>query len=865
MDRIEEQNADLKLREGQVEQKIQLIETVRSRLQKVTDVLCSNLEKKTISLQENSQGVLALGTVAQQIMSEIGKQKESLTTHRELLEREKELLKNILSDMDTQRQDRNNEQMVKLEMRAKHLENQIAEFKQWRQDLDKMNVMMTTDRQNMEMMMSENVKHNDTLQVLKKVVMDGKDGLAMVRYELQNKMEQLDSLFGEINAQNTHVKDLNIQARKTRGDIENATQTIRLKEKEQDTKDHELKTKDQELKTLKEELDIKRKSVERERVELETLRSKLDKQKEELEEALTSLSGERQELSEVKTENLKAREILSTSMDRIEEQNADLKLREGQVEQKIQLIETVRSRLQKVTDVLCSNLEKKTISLQENSQGVLALGTVAQQIMSEIGKQKESLTTHRELLEREKELLKNILSDMDTQRQDRNNEQMVKLEMRAKHLENQIAEFKQWRQDLDKMNVMMTTDRQNMEMMMSENVKHNDTLQVLKKVVMDGKDGLAMVRYELQNKMEQLDSLFGEINAQNTHVKDLNIQARKTRGDIENATQTIRLKEKEQDTKDHELKTLKEELDIKRKSVERERVELETLRSKLDKQKEELEEALTSLSGERQELSEVKTENLKAREILSTSMDRIEEQNADLKLREGQVEQKIQLIETVRSRLQKVTDVLCSNLEKKTISLQENSQGVLALGTVAQQIMSEIGKQKESLTTHRELLEREKELLKNILSDMDTQRQDRNNEQMVKLEMRAKHLENQIAEFKQWRQDLDKMNVMMTTDRQNMEMMMSENVKHNDTLQVLKKVVMDGKDGLAMVRYELQNKMEQLDSLFGEINAQNTHVKDLNIQARKTRGDIENATQTILERKRARHQGPRVENPQRRT
>ncbi|KAM3601744.1 uncharacterized protein V6R79_018092 [Siganus canaliculatus] len=570
MDRIEEQNADLKLREGQVEQKIQLIETVRSRLQKVTDVLCSNLEKKTISLQENSQGVLALGTVAQQIMSEIGKQKESLTTHRELLEREKELLKNILSDMDTQRQDRNNEQMVKLEMRAKHLENQIAEFKQWRQDLDKMNVMMTTDRQNMEMMISENVKHNDTLQVLKKVVMDGKDGLAMVRYELQNKMEQLDSLFGEINAQNTHVKDLNIQARKTRGDIENATQTIRLKEKEQDTKDHELKT-------LKEELDIKRKSVERERVELETLRSKLDKQKEELEEALTSLSGERQELSEVKTENLKAREILSTSMDRIEEQNADLKLREGQVEQKIQLIETVRSRLQKVTDVLCSNLEKKTISLQENSQGVLALGTVAQQIMSEIGKQKESLTTHRELLEREKELLKNILSDMDTQRQDRNNEQMVKLEMRAKHLENQIAEFKQWRQDLDKMNVMMTTDRQNMEMMMSENVKHNDTLQVLKKVVMDGKDGLAMVRYELQNKMEQLDSLFGEINAQNTHVKDLNIQARKTRGDIENATQTIRLKEKEQDTKDHELKTLKEELDIKRvenlkecgKSVER--------------------------------------------------------------------------------------------------------------------------------------------------------------------------------------------------------------------------------------------------------------------------------------------------------
>ncbi|KAM3602139.1 uncharacterized protein V6R79_024899 [Siganus canaliculatus] len=754
--------------------------------------------------------------------------------------------------MDTQRQDRNNEQMVKLEMRAKHLENQIAEFKQWRQDLDKMNVMMTTDRQNMEMMMSENVKHNDTLQVLKKVVMDGKDGLAVVRYELQNKMEQLDSLFGEINAQNTHVKDLNIQARKTRGDIENATQTIRLKEKEQDTKDHELKT-------LKEELDIKRKSVERERVELETLRSKLDKQKEELEEALTSLSGERQELSEVKTENLKAREILSTSMDRIEEQNADLKLREGQVEQKIQLIETVRSRLQKVTDVLCSNLEKKTISLQENSQGVLALGTVAQQIMSEIGKQKESLTTHRELLEREKELLKNILSDMDTQRQDRNNEQMVKLEMRAKHLENQIAEFKQWRQDLDKMNVMMTTDRQNMEMMMSENVKHNDTLQVLKKVVMDGKDGLAMVRYELQNKMEQLDSLFGEINAQNTHVKDLNIQARKTRGDIENATQTIRLKEKEQDTKDHELKTLKEELDtkdhelktlkeeldIKRKSVERERVELETLRSKLDKQKEELEEALTSLSGERQELSEVKTENLKAREILSTSMDRIEEQNADLKLREGQVEQKIQLIETVRSRLQKVTDVLCSNLEKKTISLQENSQGVLALGTVAQQIMSEIGKQKESLTTHRELLEREKELLKNILSDMDTQRQDRNNEQMVKLEMRAKHLENQIAEFKQWRQDLDKMNVMMTTDRQNMEMMMSENVKHNDTLQVLKKVVMDGKDGLAVVRYELQNKMEQLDSLFGEINAQNTHVKDLNIQARKTRGDIENATQTI--------------------
>ncbi|XP_051257388.1 centriolin-like isoform X2 [Dicentrarchus labrax] len=563
---------------------------------------------------------------------------------------------------------------------------------------------MTKERLDLELMRSEIQEQSKLLEKEKKEIKEGRHKLDSTKAELEKKKEHADSLFDEIDTEKANIKHLTLQVQTKRNQLEHVMNMITLKQQEQELKEDELTKR-------KQELVMNKNTVLTERGELDVLRKDLNKKKEEVEAAMNSITREREQLSKMKADNEKEKEMILIEKDRIEVQCSELKMRQDQLVNEMKSIQTLRRKLQQLNERIIEDMKNKMDNLQQRSEDVQMLYTVLEEKVADLDGEKEKMAYYTELLEREKEVIAGILSDVVTQRQDMENQCKQGFELEKQDLEKLKAVLKQEREDLDRVHEIMTKERL--------------------------------------------------------------------------------------------------ELETSKNSVLTERGELEVLGKDLKKKKEEVDIAMNSISGEREQLSKMKTDNDKEREVLLIERDRIEVERSEVKIKEDQVMKIMKSMETMKVKLQQLNNRISEDMKNKMDSLQQNCEGAQILYATLEQMFAALDGEKEKMAFYTELLEREKEGIAGILSDVVTQRRDMENQWKQGFELEKQDLEKVKAVLKQEKGDLDRVN--------NLKMMRSDIQKQCDLLEKEKKDIKEEKDQFEIIETEQQCQREDIDSHIDEI------------------------------------------------
>ncbi|XP_056267362.1 trichohyalin-like [Pseudoliparis swirei] len=416
--------------------------------------------------------------------------------------------------------------------------------------------------------------------------------LEITKAELQRTKEVGDSQLDEVNREKENIKDLNLQLQLERDKLQDDMNMIIFKQKEQELKEEEFKRQAKELETSKNR-------VLAERDELELWRKDLHNKKEEVEAATNTISGERGQLTQMKSSIDMDRHRLDTEKDRMEEIRSELKMREDQLVNEIKSIETLREKLQELSKRMVEDMKKKMERLQQNNEDVVMLYSVLEEKLAAQYTQRENMACYTELITREKEHLISILSDMDIQREDMENQWKQKFDLDKQHVKKLKTELKQDRDDLDRESEMMNTEKLDLELMRSDILKQRD---ILEQVIQDMKGEsfkLEITKAELQKKKEVGDSQLDEVNREKGNIKDLNLQLQSERDKLQDDINMIIFKQKEQELKEEEFKRQAQELETSKNRVLAERDELELWRKHLQNKKEEVEAATNTISGER--------------------------------------------------------------------------------------------------------------------------------------------------------------------------------------------------------------------------------------------------------------------------
>nr|XP_046267416.1 golgin subfamily A member 4-like [Scatophagus argus] len=827
--KMEEKGSELKLKEDQLALKMESVEALRVKLQGVNDKMHEDMKNKMDSLDQTNEDVLRLCTLSKQALVEQGEQRENLTRCTLLLEKEKEDLKEVLSDMVIRRQSMENQWKQKLELEKEDVEKLKAELKQEREDQDRVNEMMKREKLDLEMKKSDIQKQVERVeQFIKQEIKN----LEITKVEAQKMKSHSDNLFDEINREKIDIDDLSLQVLTERDTVQNTISIITLKRQEQELKEEELKR-------LEEELEISRNHVLSQREKNELLKQDLNNRKEEVEAAMISNTEEREQLIRMRTDNDKAKEILLKEKHKMEEKGSELKVKEDQLALKMESVEALRVKLQRVNDKMHEDMKNKMDSLDQSNEEVLRLCTLSKQALVEQGEQRETLTRYTLLLEKEKEALKEVLSDMVIRRQSMENQWKQKLELEKEDVEKLKAELKQEREDRNRVNEKVKREKLNLELMRSDIQKQTERTE---QVIKEERDKLEITKAEVQKNKEHVDNLIAEITRAKINTANVNLQVQIDKNKVENIINMFTLKRTEQELKEEELNRLKQELETCRNDVQSQREQLESFSQDLNNRKEEVEAAMRSITEEREQLVRMRTDNDKAKEILLKEKHKMEEKGSELKVKEDQLALKMESVEALRVKLQGVNDKMHEDMKNKMDSLDQTNEDVLRLCTLSKQALVEQGEQRETLTRYTLLLEKEKEDLKEVLSDMVIRRQRMENQWKQKLELEKEDVEKLKAELKQEREDQDRVNEMVKREKLDLEMKKSDIQKQVERVeQFIKQKIKN----LEITKVEAQKMKSHSDNLFDEINREKIDIDDLSLQVLRNRDKVQNTISII--------------------
>ena len=502
--------------------------------------------------------------------------------------------------------------------------------------------------------------------------------MKLTKTELQQKKEHVDSLLDDINREKSNIKDLTLQVHTQRNKLQNVMNMIALKQREQEVKDGDIRRQIQELQTQKN-------SVLAEREEVDVLRMDLNKKNREVEAAMNAISREKEDSIQMKAEVEKERELLLIEKERMEGQWSDLKKRENKHMDQMKSIESLRIRLQELDARMSQDMNHKIIRLEQNKEDILKLLSILEEKHEALDVQKINMKSCTEMLRREREGLKSLMSEIVIQRQDMEKQLKPETLSEKKDLLKLKAELDQKREDLERMAEKMDQEKLVLNMMRSENQKQCDLLQQDEHNIKEEKDKLKLTKTELQQKKEHVDSLLDDIHREKSNIKDLTLQVHTQRNKLQNVMNMIALKQREQEVKDGDIRRQIQELQTQKNSVLAEREEVDVLRMDLNKKNREVEAAMNAISREKEDSIQMKAEVEKERELLLIKKERMEGQWSDLKKRENKHMDQMKSIESLRIRLQELDARMSQEMNHKIIRLEQNKDDILKLLSILEE------------------------------------------------------------------------------------------------------------------------------------------------------------------------------------
>ncbi|XP_051793604.1 trichohyalin-like isoform X2 [Acanthochromis polyacanthus] len=493
--------------------------------------------------------------IKNQWKSELGKRKDAERRKSQLEERKGKLKKprhKIKEKFKTERD----------------MKKKAAKVKEQGEGQKKVSTMMNKEKVDLVFIRSQILKQTEKLEEENKIIKDERHKLEMTMAELQEKKENTDNLFDEIKREKTKMSDLKLQLQTNQKRLEEMMNTIALKQKQHEVKNDEFNKQTQEVKSMKKKVLV-------EREELEVQKKSFKKKEEEFEAFMKTMREEKEQVSQTKAEMEREREAMLNESIRMEGERSELKMRDDQVKKRMESIESVREKLEWLNGRMREDIKHKMDNLQQNSDAALQLHTVLEQKLATLNDQKNTVACYTEMVEKQQDSMKSLLSELTSQREEMENEWEQQLEDEKQHLMKLKAELKEEREDLKKVSEVLNKDKVDLELMRSEILKQSQILEQEKQDVKDEKDMLEMTMAELQEKTENADNLFDEIKREKTKMSDLKLQLQTNQKRLEEMMNMIALKQKQHEVKNDEFNKQTQEVKSMKKKVLAEREELE--------------------------------------------------------------------------------------------------------------------------------------------------------------------------------------------------------------------------------------------------------------------------------------------------
>ncbi|XP_062262580.1 reticulocyte-binding protein homolog 2a-like [Platichthys flesus] len=837
-ERMERQWSELKKRENKQMDTMKSIESLRIRHQELDARMSQDMHHKIIRLEQNKEDILKLVSILEEKQEALGVHKIIMKSCTEMLMREREGLKSLMSEIVFQRQDMENQLKEETLSGKKYLLKLKAELDEKREDLERLSEKMEQEKVVLNLMRYENQKQCDLLQQGEQDIKEEIDKLKPTKTELLQKKVHVDSLLDDVNQEKSNIKDLTLQVHTQRKKLQNVTNMIALKQREQEVKDSDIRRQIHQLKTQKN-------SVLEEREELDVLRKDLNSKNLEVEAAMKTISQGKEDFIQMKVEVEKERELLLIEKERMERQWSELKKRENKQMDTMKSIESLRIRHQELDARMSQDMHHKIIRLEQNKEDILKLVSILEEKQEALGVHKIIMKSCTEMLVREREGLKSLMSEIVFQRQDMENQLKEETLSGKKYLLKLKAELDEKREDLERLSEKMEQEKVVLNLMRYENQKQCDLLQQGEQDIKEEIDKLKPTKTELLQKKVHVDSLLDDVNQEKSNIKDLTLQVHTQRKKLQNVTNMIALKQREQEVKDSDIRRQIHQLKTQKNSVLEEREELDVLRKDLNSKNLEVEAAMKTISQGKEDFIQMKVEVEKERELLLIEKERMERQWSELKKRENKQMDTMKSIESLRIRHQELDARMSQDMHHKIIRLEQNKEDILKLVSILEEKQEALGVHKIFMKSCTEMLVREREGLKSLISEIVFQRQDMENQLKAETLSGKKYLLKLKAELDEKREDLERLSEKMEQEKVVLNLMRYENQKQCDLLQQGEQDIKEEIDKLKLTKTELLQKKEHVDSLLDDVNQEKSNIKDLTLQVHTQRKKLQNVTNMI--------------------
>ncbi|XP_042071676.1 trichohyalin isoform X8 [Haplochromis burtoni] len=727
---IKDEEKEMEMRGDQVMDEMKSLEILKVKLQQLKEDIKAKMDR----LLQNVDNRSRLQTVLEEKLATQDELKESIRCFTEMLEREKEGVRNILSDMvtkrectenewkqqfeldkreldklkedlrhdreDLERESTENEWKKQFELDKRELDKVKEDLRHDREDLERESEVLNKEKMDLKVLMSDIKKQFEILEEKKQNIKEERDSMEIIKLELLNKMEHVNKLLHETNDEKAKIKNCILQVQMEKERLEDILSKIFLTHNEEKVKEDDLRRQTKEVEIMKKELQS-------ERAKVESLMRNLKKKQEELERAKEIMSEEKEEMKEMKTDIAKERELLLKERRNMEEEWSEMEMRGDQVMDEMKSLEILKVKLQQLKEDIKAKMER----LLQNVDNRSRLQTVLEEKLATQDELKESIRCFTEMLEREKEGVRSILSDMVTKRECTENEWKQQFELDKR--------------ELDKLKEDLRHDREDLERESTEN-EWKKQFELDKRELDKLKEDLRHDREDLERESTE-NEWKQQFELDKRELDKLKEDLRHDREDLEReSTENEWKKQFELDKR--ELDKLKEDLRHDREDLEREsevlnkeKMDLKVLMSDIKKQFEILEEKKRNIKEERDSMEIIKLELLNKMEHVNKLLHETNDEKAKIKNCILQVQMEKERLEDILSKIflthneEKVKE---DDLRRQTKEVEIMKKELQSERAKVESLMRNLKKKQEELERAKEIMSEEKEEMKEMKTDI---------------------------------------------------------------------------------------------------------------------------------------------------
>ncbi|XP_061141838.1 centromere-associated protein E-like isoform X1 [Syngnathus typhle] len=682
-DEIDLQHAELKAWEHNLEASISLLEKVKVNLQEENDKKREGVYEKNLQIENNKCGMQEISLAMKNTLADLDQMTDQVTVNRKLLLRKGIQLGSLLSSVVKQKEELD-ETRENVDSALNRVSNERETLNLLKRKIDVEKEEQTMEKDRLEQMWSDlKVRQN---QVINNVQF------------LQNAKANLQEV-NERNIRSNHKILIKFEQNKK------GVQTVTLS----------LKNMLVDLKRVTDQVSGKNKLLLRQRYQLGRLLSIMVEQKEELNEKCEDLdshidriSKEREKLLSIKTNIDVDRKSLQIDMEKRQQLRTELKLSEEHIITKLHSLEKAKANLQEANESRLENISKKGLKFDTNKETIQNETLALKKMVEDLDQVTHQILNQNKLLQVERFRQDGLLSSMVKQREQLKENQKV-IDATTERLTDDRDKLVSKKNYIEEDRTRLTIEKDDMEQQQAE-------LKVLEDQLADNVPLLEKVKVKMQEKNDK--------KLEGAYEKNLQMEINKR------VMQKILLATKNTLAN---LDQMTDQVTINRKLLLRKRIQLGSLLSSVVKQKEELDEtrenvdsALNRVSNERETWNLLKRKIDVEKEQQTMEKDRLEQMRSDLKVRQDQVINNVQFLQTAKANLREVSEKNIRSNHKILIKFEQNKKGVQTVTLSLKNMLVDLERVTDQVSGKNKLILRQRYKLSRLLSIMVEQKEELN-------------------------------------------------------------------------------------------------------------------------------------------